>query len=135
MRWHVSQHQHISVLICTYNLSIHYWCNEECAHVGYLSCSCCYTHQFSISPALCFLATFGNVHFHFIHQRQNANTPALQMVRGEGEEGRKGDLCDLFIHYSTVHGKSSLYMIDLPGFDYNTQLTFFKSGCVIQEKG
>lgn len=43
------------------------------------------------SPSLqrCFPATFGNVHFHFIHQRQNANTPALQMVRGEGEEGRK----------------------------------------------
>lgn len=56
------------------------------------------------------------------------------MVR-ERRRGRKEDLCDLFIHYSTAHGKSSLYMIDLPGFDYNTQLTFSKSACVIQDKG
>lgn len=65
---------------------------------------------------------------------KNANLLALHMVR-ERRRGRKEDLCDLFIHYSTVHGKSSLYMIDLPGFDYNTQLTFSKSACVIQEKG
>lgn len=59
----------------------------------------------------------------------------LWVVRGEGKEGNKGDLCDLLIHYPTEHGKSSLYMIDLPGFDYNTLLTFLKSGYVIQEKG